>query len=108
MGIFNLFSKKPNDDNSIGFDATSRVVGEAPIKNGPLSVYHPKGYGDVENMIDDLKAGNQVMVYLTMVKETTKIRVLDLLSGAIYALGGGITETAPSVYLLSPTGISIK
>ena len=48
------------------------------------------------------------MVTLTGLKASTKLRVIDLLSGAVYALGGGVMETAPNVYLFSPTGITVK
>lgn len=107
MGFFNMFNKS-KDENGIAFDPNSRTVSEGPVKNGPISTYSPKGYGDVELIIDDLKAGGNVILDVTMLKFATKIRVLDLISGALYALGGGMVQTQPNVYFLSPTGIAKK
>ena len=101
-----MFNRAPKE-SGVSFNPSERVSG-GMAQNGPLTYVTPKGYGDVEYAIDNLKKGATVMVTLTGLKLSTKIRVIDLLSGAVYALGGGIMETSPNVYLISPTGINIK
>ena len=109
MGIFNFFKKNSEtDSDALGFDPSARVIGDSPAQNGALSVYKPKGYGDVEKMIDELKMGKQVLFHTTELKASTAVRVLDLLSGAIYALGGGIVELQKGMYILNPKGIETK
>ena len=109
MGIFNFFKKNSEtDSDALTFDPNARVVGDSPAQNGALSVYKPKGYGDVEKMIDELKMGKQVLFHTTELKTSTAVRVLDLLSGAIYALGGGIVELQKGMYILNPKGIETK
>jgi FtsZ-interacting cell division protein YlmF len=106
MGLFDIWNKKEREDGSekVSFNELSRESGE-PLQNGPVNVYNPKGYGDVENIIDALKRGEQALVHLEMLKPATLIRVLDMLSGAIYAMNGGICEVGKNTYLLTPTGV---
>ncbi|MBO5286226.1 MAG: cell division protein SepF [Clostridia bacterium] len=105
MSIFDFWNKKENNEQGVGFDVSDRAVVDNPSKNGPLYDCRPKGYGDVEVIIDNLKKGNQVLLHVEELKPSTAIRVLDLLSGAIYALNGGITEVQKDVFLLTPSGI---
>ena len=45
-----------------------------------------------ESIIDAFRAGKNAVVHLTALKTETAVRVLDMLSGAIYALDGGVYE----------------
>ena len=105
MSIFDFWNNKENNEQGVGFDTSNRTVVDNPIKNGPLLDCRPKGYGDIESIIDNLKKGNQGLLHVEELKASTAIRVLDLLSGAIYALDGGITEVQKDVFLLTPAGI---
>ena len=60
MGIFNFFKKNSEtDSDALGFDPSARVVGDSPAQYGALSVYKPKGYGDVEKMISPMWFGDR-------------------------------------------------
>ena len=54
-----------------------------------------------------MKEGKNTVVHLNKLKKETAVRVLDLLSGAIYALGGGIYEMEKEVFMFSPSGLEI-
>ena len=107
MGFFDIWNKKEKEENepNLNFNELSRESAGAPVQNGAVNVYSPKGYGDVENIIDALKRGEQALVHLEMLKTSTLIRVIDLLSGAVYAIGGGICEVGKNIYLLTPTPV---
>ena len=38
----------------------------------------------------------------------TASRVIDILSGAIYALGGGMAELERDIYIFTPDGVNAK
>ena len=105
MGVFDLFGKSEKTRR----DRTEEVRRE-PIdvnKGGPVSVFEPTSYQDVEKIIDALKDGKNAVVHLEKLKPETAIRVLDMLSGAIYALGGGLYEMEKNIFMLSPYGVEV-
>ena len=109
MGIFDLFGRNPKakTDRTSTADFDERVSYTSQ-KSAPMAVCAPTGYNDVEKVIDDLKLGKTVMVHLDELKTETAIRVLDMLSGAVYALGGGVYEVRENIYMFSPTGVEVR
>lgn len=107
MGLFDLFGKDPKTKN----DRTGRELGEnftdVSSNKGPVSVFSPTAYSDVETIITAIKQGKTAIVHLTELKTDTAIRVLDMLCGAIYALDGGVYEMEKNIFMLSPTGIEV-
>ena len=73
-----------------------------------MAVFSPSAFSDVESIIDAMKLGKNAVVHLTELKTETAIRVLDMLSGAIYALGGGVYEMSKNVFMFSPSGVEVK
>lgn len=110
MGLFDLFGKGPKtkDERSERLFVSERRNSTVyPEQKGPVLVCVPKRYDDVSKIIDALKEGKTPVVHLTDLKNETALRVLDMLSGAVYALGGGIYEMEKNVFLLSPTGVEV-
>ncbi len=71
-------------------------------------IRHPTSFADVEEIIDRFKEKQNVIVYLNEVNEATAMRVKDILSGAIYALGGGMVMLQKDMYMFAPDGINQK
>lgn len=111
MGLFDLFGKDPKTkEERLGntFNDSEHFNGISTGQKGPVLVCVPKCYDDVSKIIDALKNGKTPVVHLTELKNETALRILDMLSGAVYALGGGIYEMEKNVFLLSPTGVEIN
>ena len=77
-----------------------------PDKKGPVTVFRPKSFKDVESIIRSLKEKREVIVYMNELSDDTGKRVLDIISGAIFALDGGICEMETNTFFISPFGIS--
>ena len=113
MGIFDLFGRKPKTESGrTGMTDTTRDFAFpenniAEEKKAPLSVIVPHTSEDIERVIDVLKTGKTTIVHLTNLKPETQLRVLDMLSGAIYALNGGVYEMEKNVFMFSPSGVEI-
>ena len=110
MGLFDLFSNKEqktkNDRTlNLNFDDS---LGQPNTKSAPVAVFSPTSYNDVASIIDAIRAGKNTVVHLTKVKTETALRVLDMLSGAIYALGGGVYEMDKNVFMFSPAGLEVN
>ena len=108
MGVFDLFGRTPRtkDDRASKPFGSDHQSGEVR-KTGPITVFDPKSYDDVQKMIDALKEGKNAVVHLEKLKKETAMRILDMLSGAIYALGGGVYEMEENIFMFSPTGVEI-
>lgn len=106
MGVFDLFGRTPKTKENERRYATA-VKDYGTNKGGPVSVFDPKSYEDVEKMIDALKEGKNAVVHLEKLKKETALRILDMLSGAIYALGGGVYEMEENIFMFSPSGVEI-
>ena len=107
MGLFDLFGKEPKTKNnrmSVAFDET---VNNSLEQKSPVAVYNPTSYQDVETIIKSLKNGKTAIVHLTELKTETAIRILDMLSGAVYALDGGVYEMEKNIFMFSPTGVEM-
>lgn len=112
MGLFDLFGREPKTKSEQttyrrDFESVPERSNERN-SNGPVSVFSPTSYEDVEYIIDAIKAGKNAVVHLTSLKTETAIRVLDMLSGAIYALGGGVYEMGKNVFMFSPSGVEVR
>lgn len=107
MGVFDLFGREPKTKR----DRTKTenfFTSDVNDKKGPVAVFSPTAFDDVESIIDALKAGKNAVVHLTDLKTETAIRVLDMLSGAIYALGGGVYEMGKNIFMFSPSGVEVR
>ncbi len=115
MSLFDFFGRNTTVDQTPGRGTNgSRIMPQDNFavgreeKESPLTVCRPHSFKDVENIIDILKTGKQVMLQTESLQNQTKFRVLDLLSGAIYALGGGVYEVKEDTYIFTPKGISVR
>ena len=49
-----------------------------------------------------------MIVYMNELSAPTALRVTDILSGAIYALGGGMAELEKDIYIFTPDGVNAR
>lgn len=110
MGILDFFGKEQKPKNELGKSRENLFSENKSVKEeqkGPVSVFIPTSFDDIEKIIDSLKKGKTAVVHLSNLKTETQIRVLDMLSGAIYALNGGVYEMEKNVFMFSPSGVEI-
>ena len=106
MGLFDLFGRESDVKSQRG----TRGIFNDPTTEGkeaPIAVFKPESYKEVETIIDTLREGKNAIVHLYALKTETAIRVLDILSGAIYALNGGVYEMEKNIFMFSPNGVEV-
>jgi cell division inhibitor SepF len=111
MGIFDLFGKEPKSRETRRerfVSATAHEEQPTAQKTGPVGVFSPTSYEEVARIIDTLREGKNAIVHLEKLKQETVISILNMLSGAIYALGGGMYEMEKNIYMFSPTGVEVQ
>ncbi|HBP52281.1 MAG TPA: hypothetical protein DD626_03150 [Clostridiales bacterium] len=76
-------------------------------QSGGVVIYSPRTYKDVQLLIDHLKMREQVIVDFSTLNQQSVYRILDFMSGAIYALDGSIQQITKNIFLFAPQGVTI-
>lgn len=65
----------------------------------------PRSFGDADEAIAHLKAGQLVLVNSKHLTSSSAQRIQDYLAGSVHSLDGQFTEVGNGVYLFSPPTI---
>lgn len=86
----------------------SPVVSIHQQKQIKVMVMEPKFYEDVQVIADHLKNRRAVVVNLESADKELSKRVVDFVSGCIYALNGSLQKVGAGIYLFVPSNIDIS
>ena len=70
-------------------------------------LFRPSSFNDTSKAADDLKNRKAVIVNMENVDKAMARRVVDFLSGCVYALEGDVKKIAKSAYLFCPHNMNI-
>lgn len=82
-------------------------VNMANVAAMKMIVYHPVSYEDAQNIIDNLRAHKPVIVNLEDLEINCAQRILDFLSGAIYALQGTTRKISRNIFVFAPANYDV-
>lgn len=96
----------------------SRVSAEKPkvvqFKNSSyreelgLYVSKPKSFSECQDISDILVGGTAVVINLEGFDDDMAQRIMDFVSGTVYAINGTLNTIATRIYLVSPESVSIS
>ena len=70
-------------------------------------LFRPGSFNDTSKAADDLRSRKAVIVNMENVDKAMARRVVDFLSGCVYALDGDVKKIAQSAYLFCPHNMDI-
>ncbi len=70
-------------------------------------LFRPTNFNDTTKAADDLKANKAVIVNMENVDKAMARRVVDFLSGCVYAMEGDVKKIAQSAYLFCPNNVGV-
>ena len=73
-----------------------------------LVLLEPRAYSETQQIADQLKARNTVVVNLKRVTSDQAKRIMDFLSGTIYAIKGNIQKIGSGIFLCTPNNINVQ
>ncbi len=76
-------------------------------KDGHLVLFEPRAYRESQEIANYLKQKKAAVVNLHRLNRDLCKRVIDFLSGVIYAIDGDIQQIGPSIFLCTPKNIGV-
>lgn len=70
-------------------------------------VIQPETFEEAKDIADTLKSKNPVVINLEDVEKDVARRIIDFLSGAVYALDGNIQKVSNGIFLVAPYNVGI-
>ena len=111
MNMFGL-GEEPNQDPTDEYydDAEEKDKSDKDVdSNGnKMILLEPRAYSESQQIADHLKKRNSVVVNLKRVTSDQAKRIIDFLSGCIYAIGGTMQKVGVGIYLCAPNNVSVQ
>ena len=99
----NVFQQnKPTFDlGDHGFEMAKNNQNQRARSNGKIQVYVPKSFEESFGIIKNVKSGFTAMVNVEVANPQVAQRIVDVISGAIYALDGDCKKMGEKQYIFS-------
>lgn len=107
--IKNLFDKdevQTGKSNEYYDISTEEAVSEEG--GAKMILLEPRAYSEAQQIADHLKKRNTVVVNLKRVTSDQAKRIMDFLSGTIYAIKGNIQKIGSGIFLCTPNNINVQ
>ncbi len=112
MNIKKWFSSEETDILSDGLNDQyyNLKASEAVEEDGStkLVLLEPRAFSETQQIADQLKSRNTVVVNLKRVTSDQAKRIVDFLSGTIYAIGGDLQKVGGGIFLCTPNNVKVN
>ena len=113
---FSLKKLFKDDDNDlmIGTEdeyynlSEDEAMNDADKSGNKMILLEPRAYSESQQIADYLKNRNSVVVNLKRVTAPQAKRIIDFLSGCIYAIGGTMQKIGVGIYLCTPNNVNVQ
>ena len=103
---FSPMSPAPAAPSAPATGFTGTVLNRSTNKQ-EVVLFRPGSFNDTSKAADDLRSRKAVIVNMENVDKAMARRVVDFLSGCVYALDGDVKKIAQSAYLFCPHNMDI-
>ena len=76
--------------------------------NGKMILLEPRAFSESQQIADHLKKKNTVVVNMKRVTPDQAKRIVDFLSGTVYALGGDLQKIGAGIFLCTPKNVNVE
>ncbi|NDI33654.1 cell division protein SepF [Chengkuizengella sediminis] len=88
--------------------AKNNVVSIHSNKNSRVVLNEPRTYEETQEIANHIKSRRAVIVNLQRVRSDQALRIVDFLSGTVYALNGSISKIGSNIFLCTPDSVEIE
>ncbi|MFD1031058.1 cell division protein SepF [Metaplanococcus flavidus] len=79
----------------------------AAAKSSKVHLAEPRVYAEAQDIAEHLKSKRAVVVNLQRIEKSQGLRIIDFLSGTVYALGGDIQRIGTDIFLCVPDTVEV-
>ena len=95
-------------DNEDASDEISDGFKEASGAGSKMVLVEPRAYSESQQIADCLKAKKAVVVNMKRVTPDQAKRIVDFLSGTVYALSGDLQKIGAGIFLCTPRDVNVE
>ena len=106
--LFEKFSGNSNDDDEMEYEDSENALNKLGKKDNTMILLEPRAYSESQQIADYLKGNSSVVVNLRRVTPDQAKRIVDFLSGTIYAIGGDLQKLGGGIFLCTPNTVNVE
>lgn len=110
MALSSKLKKMIVDTDDDDMEDEEEVVSEQQSESskGKMILLEPRAYSESQQIADHLKKSNTVVVNMKRVTPDQAKRIVDFLSGTVYALGGDLQKIGGGIFLCTPKNVNVE
>ncbi|MDQ0231255.1 cell division protein SepF [Metabacillus malikii] len=115
--VENEVQQQPEEEQPQSF-APAKTQSHAPKQNvvslqsvqksSKVILSEPRAYAEAQEIADQLKNRRAVVVNLQSIQKDQAKRIVDFLSGTVYAIGGDIQRIGANIFLCTPDNVDVS
>lgn len=94
-----------NDDY---YNVSKNAFSDMTGGGSKMILLEPRAYSESQTIADYLKARNAVVVNLKRVTPDQAKRIVDFLSGTLYAISGDLQKLGNGIFLCTPNNVNVE
>ena len=108
--LFGRFSNNESEEEET-FDneeSSENAINAIAKKGNTMILLEPRAYSESQQIADYLKNNSSVVVNLRRVTPDQAKRIVDFLSGTIYAISGDLQKLGGGIFLCTPNSVNVE
>ena len=98
-----MVDEESNEDSYYTEDNVGLTPG-----SGKMILLEPRAFSESQQIADHLKMRNTVVVNMKRVTSEQAKRIIDFLSGTVYAIGGDLQKIGVGIFLCTPKNVNVE
>lgn len=96
------------DEESEFYEVDTKEYESLANNGSKMILLEPRAFSESQQIADHLKKRNTVVINLRRVTSDQAKRIIDFVSGAVYALKGHIEKIGSGIFLCTPNNVNIQ
>ncbi len=101
------FARRRSKVISMPEGGRAAIPAAGPEYQMKMIIFQPSSYDETQSVIDSLRARKPVIINLDEIDVGVAQRILDFVSGAVYALSGDIKKAARNIFVVAPSNVEV-
>lgn len=101
-------SRQPRSEQKTQTNRGENRSMSANNQSTKVCLFEPRVFAETQDIADELKSNRAALVNLTKIDSVAKKRIVDFLSGTVYALEGDIQRVGTDIFLCTPDSFGVE